>query len=183
MKQQIIRNVNKQGNKKLKKQTKNVILPQYILNCFQSFCANKKQISLDMALLHQDGNENINNLIFYSLVKRVWNKEFKPNDDDLSNVVHSDLLALFPNVTSLTIDTWRGFIFRFSLMALLNVIFGTNLKEIIIKSEETRYGFCWIKSIWNSDKEILKKEYAAKGYEIAMEHAYDHQYNLKINKL
>merc|ERR1712113_414775 len=118
---------------------------------------NKKQITLSVLKLIVaaiDGDDRINNWIFYSLVERE-NDEFKPNDDDLSNVVHSDLFALFSNVKSLTIDTYDGFRFCFSLMALLNVIIGTNLNEIIIKSWEDD-GYCWIKSIWNSDKEILK---------------------------
>merc|ERR1711933_166747 len=121
-----------------------------------------------MYCLNEVGDDNINNLLFHSLVSRDYNKVFKPNDDDLSNVVHSDLFALFPNVTSLTIDTYRGFNFCFSLMAALNVIFVTNLNEINIISNKVS-GYCWINSIWNSDKEILKKEYAEKGFNIAME--------------
>merc|ERR1712176_1532497 len=140
------------------KQT-NVKLPQFIIDCFKAFTMNKKQIHLNMSELHHHGNKNINNLIFYSLVKIALKKVFKPNDDDLSNLVHSDLFALFPNVTSLTIETCDGFYFCFSLGALLNVIFATNLDEIIIKSS-LWHGDCWIKSIWNSDQEILKKEYA-----------------------
>lgn len=188
----------------LSKQT-NVKLPQFIIDCFKSFTLNKKQITLNMYSLHYHGNGNMNNLLFYSMVERNeetvfkqaddWNinkllfhsligkdydKEFKPNDDDLSNVVHSDLFAFFPNVTSLIINSGFGGVeFCFSLMALLNVIFETNLNEIIINS----YGnVCWIKRVWNSDKEILKKEYTAKGFKIAMNNV-ESQCNLKINKL
>ena len=163
----------------LSKQT-NVKLPQFIIDCFKAFTVNKKQIILRMGYLHLFGDENMNNLLFYSLIRRDRNKEFKPNDDDLSNVVHSDLFALFPNVKSLTINTFDGFLFCFSLMALLNVIFETNLNEIIIKLQGK---ICWIESIWNSDKEILKKEYAAKGFDIAIEYPSYDEYNLKINKL
>merc|ERR1712113_94389 len=117
---------------------------------------NKKQITLSVLKLIVaaiDGDDRINNWIFYSLVERE-NDEFKPNNDDLSNVVHSDLFALFPNVKSLTINTMFGFEFCFSLMALLNVIFGTNLNGIVITSSDMIDGHCWTESIWNSDKEI-----------------------------
>merc|ERR1712176_324315 len=128
----------------LSKQT-NVKLPQFMLDCFKAFTQNKKQISLHMLSLHEYADERINNLIFYSLVKRETKKVFKPKHDNLSNVIHPNLFALFPNVSSLTIDTHLDFEFCFSLLALLNVIFGTNLNQIIIKA----YGYCWIQSVWN----------------------------------
>ena len=77
-------------------------------------------------------------------------------------------------------------------MALLNVLDGTKLTEIVIKSTEyterhddnkkTGRTFNWIKNVWNSDEQRLKKEYKARGYQIEMEMEQD-KYNLKINKL
>ena len=147
---------------------------------------NKNKLFDENKNILLNSDKNINNLLFYSLIERDEETEFKPNDDDLSNVVHSDLLALFPNVTSLTIDTYVGFKFCFSLIALLNVIFGTNLNEIIITSTDYYGHCCWTKSIWNSDKEILEQKYAEKGFRIAMElvkEAFGDEYHLKINKL
>ena len=72
-------------------------------------------------------------------------------------------------------------------MALLRVFFGTNLKEIIIKAEEYK-GHCWIKDVWASDEQILKKQYSLKGFEIDMEiitgtFKYGNTaYNLNINR-
>jgi len=61
-----------------------------------------------------------------------------------------------------------SYYFSFSLLAFLDVINGTNLKEIIIKSTEYD-GHCWIRNIWASNEQMLKKTYSAKGYMIEME--------------
>ena len=60
--------------------------------------------------------------------------------------------------------------FSFSLIAFLSVIDGTDLDEIIIKSDlsEEYGGVNWIKSLWKSDERSLKKKYAAKNYQIEM---------------
>merc|ERR1712228_862872 len=81
-----------------------------------------------------------------------------------------EIFSLFPNIKSIIIQSTSNsgsHSFSFSLMALLNVIPQCNVNEIIIKSKECD-GCNWIKSLWQTDEEILKKEYAAKGYEIEM---------------
>merc|ERR1712228_1081907 len=157
-------------NQSLKKQT-NVILPSFICDCFQAFTQNKKQIIFDLYYLNEDGDKRSNNLLFHSLDKREYNKEIKRKDVDQSNSVRLELLSLFPNIKALIIQSTDGIgsvSFSFSLMGFLNVISQCNVNEIIIKSTETDDGFNWIKSLWKSDEQILKKEYAAKGYEIEM---------------
>merc|ERR1712228_465934 len=137
----------------LKKQT-NVILPSFICDCFQAFTQNKKQIIIDLYQLYNNGDKRINDLLFHSLDKRDYDKESKRNDDDENNLVRFEMLSLFPNIKTLTIQSTNDigyYSFSFSLMALLNAIFQSNLNEIIIKSEESWNGYNWIKSLWSSD--------------------------------
>merc|ERR1712228_797830 len=156
-------------NQSLKKQT-NVTLPSFICDCFQAFTQNKKQIILNLRQLNEYGDTRINNLLFHSLDERKYDQEIKRNDDDQSNLIRLELLFLFSNIKSLIIQSSGDLgysSFSFSLMALLNVITQCNLNEIIIKSKEWR-AYNWIKTLWSSDEQILKKEYAAKGYEVEM---------------
>ena len=161
----------------LEKETNKVILPSFIVDCFRAFVKNKKEICLDMYKLCV-GDAHVNKLLVHSLDNRYYDEEIKRSDDDLSNVIRSDIFSLFTNARLIIDSTYDTYSFSFSLIALLNAILETNLNEIIIKSKEFR-GFCWIKSVWDSDKEILKKEYAAKGYDIDV---FD-ECNVKINKL
>jgi len=170
----------------LKKETKKVIFPPFIVDCFQAFAENKKQIVFNMFDLFNYGNAKINKLLFHSVEN---NKEIKRDVDDLSNVICAELFALFPNVRKLIIQSTGGPVsFSLSLLALLNVICGTNLNEIVVKTTKY-YGHSttWMKKVWNSDEAMLKEEYAAKGYQIEMETYTEMngttQYNLKINKL
>merc|ERR1712228_610173 len=167
-------------NQSLKKQT-NVTLPSFICDCFQAFTQNKKQIIFDLYYLNNYGDKRINNLLFHSLDKRDvrYNKEIKREDDDQNNLVRLKLLSLFPNIKTLIIqstDVNGVYSFSFSLMALLNVISQSNVNQIIIKSKEYT-GYNWVKSLWKSDEQILKKEYAAKGYEIEMKQEKNGQYD------
>merc|ERR1712228_821348 len=161
-------------NQSLKKQT-NVTLPSFICDCFQAFTQNKKQIILNLYYLNEYCDERINDLLFYSLDKRSYNEEIKREDVDQDNLIRLDMLSLFPNIKTLIIQStdYDGeHSFSFSLMALLNVISQCYVNEIIIKSKESYDGYNyynWIKSLWSSDEQILKKEYAAKGYEIEMQ--------------
>merc|ERR1712232_481986 len=112
--------------------------------------------------LNSFGDADINNLIVHSLDCRHASKEIKRSDDDLSNVIRSEIFSLFTNAKTLIIDTtYFDDSFSFSLMALLNVIVGSNLDQIIIKSTEyddddsddedaTGLSYCWLKSVWNS---------------------------------
>merc|ERR1712228_332198 len=98
-----------------------------------------------------------------------------------------ELLSLFSNCRTLIIQStdWNGIdSFSFSLMALLNEISQCNINQIIIKSREW-LDYNWIKSLWKTDEQILKKEYAAKGYEIEMkqEKKQINEYRFEINKL
>merc|ERR1712228_360626 len=175
-------------NQSLRKQT-NVVLPSFICDCFQAFTQNKKQIIFDLYRLNDYGDKRINDLLFYSLDGRDHNKEIKRNDDDQTNLIRLELLSLFPNIKTLIIQSTSStglFSFSFSLMALLNVISQCNVNQIIIKSVEYD-GYNWIKNLWKSDEQILKKEYAAKGYEIEMKKEKEKyntvEYRFEINKL
>ena len=121
--------------------------------------------------------------------REAWKgEERKRDDDDKNNLVRLELLSLFPNCKTLSIQSARSDgsdSFSFSLMAFLNVISQSSLNQIIIKSYENRHGYNWIKNLWNSDEQILKKEYAARNYEIEMkkEKGYYDEYRFEINKL
>ena len=170
-------------NIRLKKKSKKVILPPFIIDCFHAFVENKKQIVFDLYHLFKFGNPNINKLLFHckTLDQRDANKEFKRSDDDSNNLVRSETFVLFRKVRRLIIQsTFNESSFSFSLLAFLNSISGTNLDEIIIKSDEN-WGNCWIKSVWDSDEEILKNKYTARGYEIKIKRE-EGEYNLRINK-
>merc|ERR1712228_681453 len=137
-----------------------------IVDCFKLFVMNKRQIVIDLYELN-GGDDNMNNLLFYALDQRKSEEEVPRKDDETSNLIRSETLALFPNVGTLIIPTGGYRSFSFSLMALLNVINGTNLTEIVIKCEEYE-GHNWIKSVWKSKGEMLRKEYNAKGYIISV---------------
>merc|ERR1712228_1031918 len=128
----------------------------------------------------------MNNLLFHSLEQRWYNKEIERRVNDLSNMMKSEIFSLFKNAETLIVQSTshRGsYSYSFSLMALLNVISQCNVKQIIIKAIEYD-GNNWIKSVWKSDEQILKKEYAAKDYQIEMKKeksTYGMEYRLEIN--
>merc|ERR1712228_748649 len=131
---------------------------------------NKKQIILNLYNLNKYGDKRKN--------------EIKRKNDDQSNLIFLELLSLFPNIKTLTIQSTDndGYdSFSFSLIALLNVICQSNLNEIIVKSKYCFEGN-WINNLWQTDEQILKKEYAAKNYEIEMKQESD-EYHFEINKL
>ena len=166
----------------LEKETNKVTLPSFIIECFRAFVKNKKEICLDLVSLNYYGDKDINELLFHSLDERYYKNEIKRSDDDLSNVFRSDIFSLFSNAKTMIIESMNGpYSFSFSLMALLNEISPTNLNEIMIKSKEDD-DHCWIKSVWNSDKEILKKVYSVKGYGIEMIKN-EKKHDLRIHKL
>merc|ERR1712176_884450 len=78
----------------LEKETNKVILPSFIIDCFRAFVKNKKEICLNLDILNEHGDENINKLLFHSLDKRRPSKEIKRSDDDLSNVICSEIFSL-----------------------------------------------------------------------------------------
>merc|ERR1712228_604067 len=122
-------------NQSLKKDT-NVILPPFICDCFEAFTQNKKQINLNVLYLEEYGDKRFNDLLFHSLHKVEYKKEFPRNDDDPRNLVRSEMLSIFPNVETLIIQSTgnNGYdSFSFSLMALLShVLNQCNLNQIII---------------------------------------------------
>merc|ERR1712228_802939 len=153
----------------LKKETKASFAP-FIIDCFDAFIQNKQQIIFDLFYLYDGSDKRMNNLLFHSLEQRWHIAEIKRKDDDQNNMMKSEIFLVCKHVQTLIIQStnFDGLhSYSFSLMALLNVIFQSNLNQIIIKSIEWD-GYNWIKSLWKSDEEILKKEYAAKGYEIEM---------------
>ena len=122
--------------------------------------------------MNKYADNRFNDLLFHSIDYRHCKKEIKRIDDDVSNVIRADIFIQ---------STGWDDSFSFSLIAFLSLIDGTNLDEIIIKSEEC-HGFNWIKSLWEMDEKRLKKAYAVKNYQIAMEKEYkDH--NVRITKL
>lgn len=154
----------------LKKPT-NGKLTQYTLDCFRSFCRNKKQIILDMHRLYEYGDRKINALIFYSLNAKEDKKksQSKMNHDVLDNFPRPEMLSLFPNVTSLTIQNEDlKHAFPVSLSALPNIICGTNLSTVIIKAvADTETDYCWMTHSQISPREI-KQVYDTKSYDVSL---------------
>ena len=98
----------------------------------------------------------------HSLEARESYKETNRNDEDFGNLIRAEIFVLFSKVKSLIIQSTHhvgSVSFSFSLIAFLSVIDGINLDEIIIKSVE-RWNFSWIKSLWKSDEQRLKKAYS-----------------------
>merc|ERR1712228_508373 len=166
----------------LKKETK-ATFPPFIIECFDAFIRNKQQTIFDLYYLSEYGDERMNNLLFHSLQQRDYNEEIQRNDDDQNNMIKSEIFSVFHNIETLIIQsTFGSNSYSFSLMALLNVISQCNVKQIIIKSQESYHGYNWIKSLWKSDEQKLKKEYAAKNYEIEMVKE-ENEYRLEISKI
>merc|ERR1712228_271277 len=106
----------------LKKETK-ASFPPFIIECFDAFIQNKKQIIFDLCWLYDYGDERMNNLLFHSLEHREYDEEIKRKDDDKNNLMKSEIFSLFKNTQILIIQsTYLRKSFSFSLMALLNVI-------------------------------------------------------------
>merc|ERR1712228_745528 len=80
----------------LKKETK-ASFPPFIIECFDAFIRNKKQIIFDLYYLYEFGDERMNNLIFHSLDQRECGKEFQRDDDDKNNMMKSEIFSLFKN--------------------------------------------------------------------------------------
>merc|ERR1712228_1125240 len=194
-------------NQSLNKQT-NVTLPSFICDCFHAFTQNKKQIIFDLENLNDNGDKRINDLVFHSLDQgRYYYKESKRKDKN--NLIRLELLPLFPNIKTLIIQSTNHDghnCFSFSLMGLLNVISQSNVNQIFIKSieyvdheritriaigNESRRGsrgyvdrerrYNWIKEAWEWNEKRLKKDYAAKGFQIEMKKE-EKEYQIEINK-
>merc|ERR1712129_31208 len=73
---------------------------EYILESFNAFRQNKQEILLDLCLLEEDGDDQIVNLLMHSMEENGKMRE----DDDFTNLFRDDLLLLFPNAKSLTVD-------------------------------------------------------------------------------
>lgn len=169
-------------------------LPPFISNCFESFKRTKKHIAFDMDDLNCHVDKKIVNLLFHSFDQRDTRevKETKRGDDDLSNLARADILKFFPNAKTLTISSkhWMSS-YSFSLMSFLDITCQTNLEQIIIKSEQYPLkNKTWIQIVWEMDEQLLKKEFAAKNYQIEMKTYQDIddglslvQYNLHVNKI
>merc|ERR1712060_74634 len=103
------------------------------------------------------------NLIFHPLGEEETRKRIKQlqSDDDLRNLIRSDLLDLFTNLKTLVIHLKTSEVFgssySFSLIRFLKIISKHRLDKIIIKSEDGRYisDGNWIKCVWESDKQLL----------------------------
>merc|ERR1712228_217295 len=112
------------------------------------------------------------------------NEEIK-EVDALNNMVRFELFSLFPNVQTLTIQMQNhGFdSYSFSLLTFLNVISQSNLHQIIINNTE-HYHYNWMETVWKSDEEILKKEYAANNFKISLfQPNRDSKYQFQISKV
>ena len=170
-------------NHSLKKQTK-ASFPPFIMDCFQAFIQNKKQIILNLFQFDQYVDSEICEFLFHSL---NVDKEIKRKDDDYRNLIRNEIFFLFPKAKILLIKSASFWSYSFSLMALLNVICQSNLNEIIMESASvTVYdGSSWINEMWNSDCQMLKKKYFEKGFEIAMSKKIEDsfKYNLKIKRI
>ena len=116
--------------------------------------------------------------------------EFNRREEtDKSNIFNPTLIKLCNNLEKvhMFINEYheRQNIYTLSLIALLSIIEGTQIKQVTIyvywKGDE---GEPWIWVLWNSCREELKAKYAEKGYDIDyfFYDEYDQEY-IKITKL
>ena len=155
----------------MKKKVKRA-LPPFILDCFQAFVQNKKQIVFSL-LSCGASDKRITDLFVHSFesVMPQWNIDLPAREDgDFCNVMRSELFSVFPNVKSLIIRTSGGpFCCTLSMIAFLSEISSTDLEEIVVQSTENYSDNApWVKQLWQREEKRLKKEYAAKGFEIVM---------------
>jgi len=87
------------------------------LECFFAFTQDKKEIILDLFELNDSrADVNINNLLIHSLKERHPSKRIKRKDDDLTNVVHSDIFSISVSYLSCSFCfSFYMFSFHFSL--------------------------------------------------------------------
>ena len=164
-------------NHSLKKQTK-AFFPQFIMDCFEAFIQNKKQIIFDLHQLdkpYEHGNRTMNDFMhlffhnFHSLNRREHEKDIERNDEDFTNLPKSDILSVFPNAKTLIMQITNSmYSYSLSFMAILNVICQCNFNEIILKSKQWKNGYDWLNTMWRSKKNSLKKAFGAKNYQISM---------------
>merc|ERR1712228_338421 len=143
--------------------------PDYIYDQFSCFAFNKKQIILDLWNLNY-GDEKMNNLILSSLIldKRRYKDQKKREETDVSNLIRSELLSIFPNIETLIIwAVYDTHSWSFSLIGLLSLISESKLSQIIIKARRNEYSSIWTQTLWNSEQQILRKAYSAKKFSIS----------------
>merc|ERR1712228_1046894 len=133
-------------------------MDKYLYETFDAFVQNKEHIIIDSFSL-QRATESMCKLIMHSLVGRDDNK-YK-NDNDKTNLVRSELAAIFPKAKAVHIDAGSGTSqFSFSLIGFLSVLQISEWQKITIKGT-------WLSDLWKSPKRaFIEKEYESKNYKI-----------------
>ena len=185
---------------------------EFIYSTWNAFISNKTQIIINMWRLHEHiGNLEFLGLIFSNFRTDKFETEFldhnthkkinteilemfnrlpnsnnfsQPRDKDDANLIKPEILNIFSNATSLTIDRTQYYYpntyWPLSLDALLTLIKNTNIKKVKITAHPNRLNKSWISSVWkeksvksksNKEKESneIVKLYKQSGYNIQRE--------------
>ena len=143
-------------------------LDEYIYKTFQAFINNKKQITIALDALSYAKNKDMIDLILYSLGKN-WdhnNKKKKKNGNDQSNLLRTETILMFKNVTKVVIDTHM--FYCVSLTELLLLFSTTQIEQVIIKATTDFNNNSWIRILLgDSEKRIgITKQYKQKNLNI-----------------
>eukprot|EP01084_Bolivina_argentea_P261910 442778_1 len=141
-------------------------IDNYICDTFATFLQSKKCIILDLHELSYV-DHTIRNLIMHDLDESNDKRE----DNDVTNLLRTELLMKFENVQTVIIISTHplGTIsYSLGMISLLQMIKSASLDRVIVKAE-TYCGHNWIKSLWDSEQEILTKKYQIVEYYISMQ--------------
>ena len=151
---------------KLGKQTKRKY-DDYVHETFESFCNHKKEISLNLEQLDNAKDKDMASLVMYDIKKGDEEKDVS----DKTNLCRPEILTIFENIKSLSINTGNAKYGCYSLSLLgLLPYFKTSpsLQQITIKSRKDKNDNNWISSLWSSSSQKLQQTFNAKHYEISM---------------
>ena len=162
-------------------------IDQYILNTFQSFINNKKEININIEGIMENikDKELLNNILVKTEEEEVskWvygSTEFILREEtDKTNLLHPQLIKLFTNAKEISMtmnQSWPDHknIYTFSLLGLLSIIQGTRIKKVTMSIDwRKEYGVSWFKAVWNSVSEEMMKKYHEKEFDIKYQQDYD----------
>lgn len=151
-------------------------IDDYIMNTFHAFVLNKKEIhfSHHYVMKYVKDKVLLNNILVSpkeSYYKDGETEFIRREATDRTNLFQSRLIKLFKNATSMRLGMNGLYdhenMYTLSLIALLDLLDGTEIKEILItwrwKEEE---GVSWIETLWNSFGGEITAKYEEKGYKI-----------------
>ena len=136
---------------------------EYVWNTLKAYIMNKKLLRFNIDELDKHcKNKKLLKLIFYDLIKSDEDKYDAMIINKNQNLLRPEMLKVFENVTKIWINTDE---YPISLEALLFLINGTQIKELMIYASYNNEG--WLPSI-NSSSSIddIKKKYAASNFKM-----------------